>query len=66
MIGKTYYLMNGTPIIFYDDEIQIGFDLFKYEDFDSDYFIRNLDTSTKKIIIDIYTNANNLKININV
>lgn len=66
VIGKTYYLVDGTPIIFYDDEIQIGFDLFKYEDFDSDFFIHNLDTSTKKIIIDIYTNANNLKININI
>lgn len=64
IIGKTYFLMDGTPIIFYDDEIQIGFDLFKYEDFDSSTFIQNLDTSTKKIIIDIYTNTDNLKINI--
>lgn len=64
IIGMTYFLVDGTPIIFYDDEIQIGFDLFKYEDFNSDSFICNLDTTTKKTIIDIYTNANNLKINI--
>lgn len=64
IIGKTYFLVDGTPIIFYDDEIQIGFDLFKYEDFDSSTFIHNLDASTKKTVIDIYTNADNLKINI--
>lgn len=64
IIGKTYFLIDGTPIIFYDDEIQIGFDLFKYEDFNSNSFICNLDTTTKKTIIDIYTNADNLKINI--
>lgn len=62
--GKTYYLIDGTPIIFYDDEIQIGFDVFKYDDFGIDAFINNLKPSTKKLIIDIYTNANNIKVNI--
>ena len=66
IIGKTYYLIDGTPIIFYDDEIQIGFDLYKYKDFDSDIFIQDLDASKKKTIIDIYTNIDNLKININL
>ena len=31
--GKMYTLADGTPIVFYDDEIQIGFDSYKYSDF---------------------------------
>ena len=65
VIGKTYLLTDGTPIIFYDDEIQIGFDTFKYSDFAMSSFLENIKPSTKKIIIDIYTNSNAVNININ-
>lgn len=64
IIGKTYKLIDGTPIIFYDDEIQIGFDVFKYSDFAMSTFLEHLKPSTKKIIIDIYTKSNNININI--
>lgn len=66
ILGKTYHLADGTPIIFYDDEIQIGFYIYKYTDFNAADFIGSLTPETKKIIIDIYTNADNLKININL
>lgn len=65
IIGRTYYLSDNTPIIFYDDEIQIGFDTFKYSDFAMSSFLENIKPSTKKIIIDIYTNSNTINININ-
>ena len=64
IIGRTYYLSDNTPIIFYDDEIQIGFDVFKYSDFGSIDFINASTPNAKKTIIDIYTNAKNLTINI--
>ena len=66
IIGKTYYLSDNTPIIFYDDEIQIGFDVFKYSDFGSIDFINAISPKTKKTIIDIYKNNNDLTININL
>lgn len=66
IIGHTYYLSNNTPIIFYDDEIQIGFDVFKYSDFSSDDFINAITPKMKKTIIDIYTNSRDLTININL
>lgn len=66
IIGRTYYLPDNTPIIFYDDEIQIGFDVFKYSDFGSIDFINAITPSAKKTIIDIYTNAKDLTININL
>ena len=63
--GKTYTLSDGTPIIFYDDEIQIGFDTFKYSDFSDFSFINGLTNATKKIIINIYTTgAANININL--
>ena len=62
IIGETYFLMDGTPIIFYDDEIQIGFYTFKYSDFALSSLIENLKPSTKKIIIDIYTKTNTINI----
>lgn len=65
ILGKMYTLSDGTPIIFYDDEIQIGFDTFKYSNFDDLSFLNNLTTNTKKIIINIYTNgATNININL--
>ena len=66
ILGKMYKLVDGTPIIFYDDEIQIGFDVFKYSDFSSDDFINSITPKMKKTIIDIYTNSRNLTININL
>lgn len=66
IIGHTYYLSDNTPIIFYDDEIQIGFDVFKYSDFTSTDFISAIAPKMKNTIIDIYTNARNLTININL
>lgn len=64
IIGKTYKLIDGTPIIFYDDEIQIGFDIFKYSDFYNYDFLKAIEPKTKKIIIDIYLNSNKIDINI--
>lgn len=66
IIGHTYHLNDNTPIIFYDDEIQIGFDVFKYSDFYSLDFINSLSRDTQKTIIDIYTNAKDLTVNINL
>ena len=66
IIGRTYYLSDNTPIIFYDDEIQIGFDVFKYSDFTSTDFFSTIAPKTKQTIIDIYTNARDLTININL
>ena len=65
ILGKMYTLSDGTPIIFYDDEIQIGFDTFKYSDFNNYSFLNNLTAKTKKIIINIYTfGTNNIEINL--
>lgn len=55
-IGKIYHLADGTPIIFYDDEIQIGFDLYNYSDFKNNKFLIDLDDTTKKTIINLYIN----------
>lgn len=63
IFGKTYKLTDGTPIAFYDDEIQIGMDLYSYDDFGSITFLKKLPTATKNIIINIY-NAGNTTINI--
>ena len=60
--GKVYKLANGTPIIFYDDEIQIGFDLFSYTDFANFNFINSLSENTKKTIIEIYANGYKIEI----
>lgn len=52
-LGKIYRLENGLPIIFYNDEIQIGTDIYSYSDF-SDYdFISSLSPEIKKTIINI-------------
>jgi hypothetical protein len=64
-LNTTYTLADGTPIIFYDDEIQIGFDIYKYNMFSDYSFLNALNNKTKDIIINIYTNgAKNIKINI--
>lgn len=52
-LGKIYRLENGLPIIFYNDEIQIGTDIYSYSNF-SDYdFISSLSPEVKKTIINI-------------
>lgn len=55
ILGKMYTLSDGTPIVFYDDEIQIGFDTYKYNDFLNFSFLDGITDNTKKIIINIYT-----------
>ena len=65
IFGKMYTLSDGTPIVFYDDEIQIGFDTYKYSDFTNLSFLNGLIDNTKKIIINIYATAGT-KININL
>lgn len=64
-LNKMYTLSDGTPIIFYDDEIQIGFDVYKYDDFSDYSFLDSLNKKTKDIIINIYTTGS-ANININL
>ena len=65
IIGKMYTLYDGTPIIFYDDEIQIGFDTFKYSKFNDLSFLSSLTAPTKKTIINIYAfGTGNININL--
>lgn len=63
ILGKMYTLADGTPIVFYDDEIQIGFDTYSYSSFNDITFLNALKPKTKKIIINIYTTGNT---NINI
>ena len=64
-LNTKYTLADGTPIIFYDDEIQIGFDYYSYADFGDIAFINALTPKKKKIIIDIYASSG-INININL
>lgn len=65
ILGKMYKLSDGTSIIFYDDEIQIGFDTYKYTNFGNLSFLNGLATTTKNTIINIFTSGlGNIKINI--
>lgn len=52
-LGKIYRLENGLPIIFYNDEIQIGTDIYSYSDFSDYNFISSLSPEIKKTIINI-------------
>lgn len=52
-MNTLYRLSDGTPIIFYDDEIQIGTDLYKYNMFSDIDFISSLKPEIKKTIINI-------------
>ena len=58
IFGKTYKLNDGTPIIFYDDEIMIGLDLYSYDDFKDITFLNLLPKKTKSAIINITTIIN--------
>ena len=53
IFGKTYKLNNGMNITFYDDEIQIGTDIYSYSDFSDYNFISSLSPEIKKTIINI-------------
>ena len=65
ILGKMYTLTNGTPVVFYDDEIQIGFDTYRYTDFTDYSFLNCLSAPAKKTIINIYTyGAANININL--
>lgn len=65
ILGKMYKLSDGTPIVFYDDEIMIGFDTYKYDDFGNISFLNGLTNTTKNVIINIFTDGiSNIKINI--
>ena len=55
IIGKMYYLDDGTPIVFYEDEIQIGYDWYTYDDFANFDIINSLPEKKKRTIIDIYS-----------
>lgn len=59
--GETYTLSDGTPIIFFEDSIQIGFKLYYYDDFDN-FDIFSITPELKKTIITIYIDG--LKITI--
>lgn len=64
-LNKMYTLSDGTPIIFYDDEIQIGFDTYSYSNFNNASFINSLTPKKKNIIINIFnTIGADIKINI--
>lgn len=60
--GKIYKLNDGTPIIFYDNEIQIGYDCFAYSDFASFDFLNAITPKTKKTIIEIFANGKKISI----
>lgn len=55
-LNKMYTLDDGTRIVFYDDEIQIGSLFYKYSDFGNASLLNNITEPTKKIIINIYIN----------
>lgn len=52
-LNTIYYTADHTPVVFYEDEIQIGYDIYKYDQFDDIDFLNGLTTETKKIIINI-------------
>lgn len=56
--GKVYHLADGTPIIFFKDEVQIGFDAYDYDDLLNIDFLNGLTTDKKDMIINIVININ--------
>ena len=62
ILGETYTLSDGTPIIFFEDSIQIGFDLYYFDDITSSIFLKTITPNLKKKIATIYTDG--LKISI--
>lgn len=64
IIGKLYKLIDGTLVMFYEDEVQIGHDVYTYEEFNNISFLNTISEPKKKIIIDIFTNGLNVNIEI--
>ena len=65
IFGKIYKLIDGTPICFYYDEIQIDTELYSYDDFSNISFLNKLEEPKKNIIINIFNASNsNIKINL--
>ena len=62
--GKKYTTVNGTSIVFYRDEIQIGTDVYTYEEFEEFLHTKPIEQPKKKIIIDIFAPGKNISINI--
>lgn len=52
-LNTLYYTTDNIPVIFYDDEIQIGYETFSYDAFSNIDFLNNLAPKTKKVIIEI-------------
>lgn len=52
------YNYAGIPVIFYDDEIQIGFDTYSYNDLRNINFINSLTPKDKENITKIFININ--------
>ena len=52
-LNKLYYTIDNIPVVFYEDEVQIGYNIYKYDQFDDIDFLNGLTTETKKIIIKI-------------
>lgn len=55
-LNTMYTLADGTRIVFYDDEIQIGSLFYKYSDLNNLAFLNTISEPTKKIIINITIN----------
>ena len=55
---KTYILADGTPIAFFEDEIQIGYDLIPLYKFGSPKYYNLFTPEKKKIIINLYISLN--------
>ena len=55
---KTYTLFDGTPIGFFEDEIQIGYDLIPLYKLSSPKYYSTFTPKTKNIIINIFISIN--------
>lgn len=65
IFGKIYKLIDGTTIIFYDDEVQIGRDVYSYNDLKDFNFLNALSAPQKKLIVDVYAYGTKISIEIN-
>lgn len=55
---KTYRLFDGTPIEFFEDEIQIGYDLIPLYKLSSPKYYSTFTPETKNLIINIFISIN--------
>lgn len=56
--NKKYILSDGTPIVFFEDEIQIGYDLIPLYKLSSPKYYTLFTPETKKTIINIFITIN--------